>query len=63
MEDKSNNYCVIGKIKSSYIIDIILNLLLENKKLELIDYNKKIQEKIKINLETYKNACQKTNNL
>ena len=50
MEIKINNFCNIGKVESSYILDIILKFLSENKKLELISYNKKIQEKLKINI-------------
>ena len=59
MEIKINNFCNIGKVKSSYILDIILKFLSENKKLELISYNKKIQEKLKINIENFKNICQR----
>ena len=58
MEDKINN-CNIRTIRSNYILEIILKFLLENKKLELIVYNKKIQEKLKINIEHYKYACQR----
>ena len=44
----------IGKVKSIYIIEFILSFLLEKKKLDMIIYNKKYQDKFNINLDYYK---------
>ena len=47
--------CLFGTIKSNYILKDIFSILSWNKKLEIIIYNKKLKEKIDINLEDYKN--------
>ena len=49
----------IENIKSPYILRKLLSLLWENKKLDLIIYNKQLQNKLFINLENYKNASNK----
>ena len=49
----------IEKIKSKFILKKILSLLWEHKKLDLIIYNKQLQNKLFINLENYKNASNK----
>ena len=59
MEDKINNFCDIGIIKSNYILEIIFNLLFGNKKLKLIAYNKYIKENLEKNKGNYKSVCQR----
>ena len=49
----------IEMIKSTYILKSILRLISETKKLELIAFNNKIKEKLKITIDNYKNACQR----
>ena len=46
----------IFMIKSFYILKRIFSLLEINKKLELISYNKKLQNNFGINIDTYKKA-------
>ena len=45
---------IIETIKSKYIITGIFSYLYENKKLELIKYNKKCQKKLEIDINYYK---------
>ena len=45
---------IIKNIKSKYIINKILSYLYENRKLELIKYNKKFQILLKIDINYYK---------
>ena len=45
---------IIKTIKSKYIINKILSYLYENRKLELIKYNKKFQILLKIDINYYK---------
>ena len=55
VQDKySNNDELFKKIKSKYIINMILSNLNEKIKLEIIKYNKRIQNIININLSIYK---------
>ena len=44
-------------IKSFYIIEDIFSLLPKKRKLQIIVYNKKYQEKLNINIEDYKELC------
>ena len=63
-EKKENNKIVknnleesvtdLGNIKSIYITKFILSFLLERKKLDMIIYNKKYQNKFNINIDYYK---------
>ena len=46
-------------IKSFYIIENIFSLISEKKKLSIIHYNKKYQNKFAINLEYYKEKIRK----
>ena len=46
-------------IKSSYIFNEIFSYLSENIKLKLINYNKKYQQKLGINIDHYKNISYK----
>ena len=50
--ESANN--MIKTIKSNYIIKYIFSYLYENKKLELIKYNKKCQKILKIDINDYK---------
>ena len=49
----------IDNIKSPYILRKLLSLLCETKKLDLLMYNKRLQNKMKINIENYKNIIYK----
>ena len=42
------------EVKSFYLIKEVFSLLSENKKLEIIAYNKKYQDKLGITIENYK---------
>ena len=46
---------VIESIKSQYVLKDIFSFLSEKRKLEIIIYNKDLQEKLDINIENYKN--------
>ena len=59
MENGSNNFSNILIIKSIYIIKDIFELLCENKKLDMIIYNKKLQKIFEINIDIYKNKSHK----
>ena len=48
---------MLSNITSSYILEIIFNNLDEKRKLDIIKYNKSIQNKIDINIINYKNSC------
>ena len=50
--EKGNNLLI--EVRSKYILGQILELLKESKKLSIIKYNKKLQNKIDINLEYFK---------
>ena len=61
MEVKCKKLGNIEMIKSPYILKSILRLISETKKLELIAFNNKLKEKLKITIDNYKNACQTIN--
>ena len=46
---------MIDKIKSAYILDIIFSYFNENKKLNILMYNKKLLSKLQLNIQSYKN--------
>ena len=50
---------LVEKIKSNFVLNNILSILWENKKLNLIIYNKKLQNKISLTIEDYKNLSQR----
>ena len=54
-EENKNDYSDINLLKSFYICKNIFSLISETKKLNLIIYNKNLQNKFQINLENYKN--------
>ena len=56
MEPKNNceNIISITKVRSKYILAQILDNLQQNKKLEIIRYNKNIKNKLKIKINDYK---------
>ena len=49
-----NSYINLRNIKSSFIIKKIFSFLVEKQKLIMIIYNKEIQKKLSIDIETYK---------
>ena len=46
-------------IASAYVLKIIFNNIEEKRKLNIVKYNKNIQNKIDINIKHYKNQCKK----
>ena len=56
---KNPGYGHIKKIRSPYIMKIIFSFLNNIKKLNIIYYNKRIQNNLNINIEDYKNISQK----
>ena len=46
---------MLENLKSHYILEIILNYITKKKSLEIIKYNKKIQQRLNINIKDYKN--------
>ena len=50
---------LVEKIKSNFVLNNILSILWENKKLNLIIYNKKLQNKISLTIEDYKNLSKR----
>ena len=56
-EEKRSINDNLSNIKSSYILDKILNNVEKSKKLDLIRYNKNIQNRLKVGLKDYKEYC------
>ena len=50
---KDNNILILNKIKSKYIIKIIFQFIKKHKKLNVINYNKKLQKDLDIKLKDY----------
>ena len=46
---------MLENLKSHYILEIILNYITKKKSLEIIKCNKKIQQRLNINIKDYKN--------
>ena len=46
---------MIDKIKSPYSLEIIFSYINENKKLNILMYNKKLLSKLQLNIQSYKN--------
>ena len=59
MENIFSKFGNIKSIKSFFILKFIFSNLWENKKLDLIRYTKKIQNKLSIDINDYKKACEK----
>ena len=55
MAELKNKVINIDNIKSPFIIKDIFSLLNENKKLNIIIYNKKLQNLLEVDIERYKN--------
>ena len=55
INNNNNNNCKINNIKSTYILKIILSFNQNNKILNLIRYNKKLQKKLKYDIDDYAN--------
>ena len=60
MAEKENKGPNIQNVKSLYILTNIFSFLCENKKLDLISYNKRLQFKLLVGLENYRKACKRT---
>ncbi len=52
---KADALFLIKHIKSSYILKILFSNIRENKKLDMIKYNKEIQNHLAVNIDDYKN--------
>ena len=59
MEGKTNVFKSLEEIKSNHVLKDILSLLWLNRKLSLVNYNKKLQKKLQISIEDYKNVCER----
>ena len=59
MESVIKNYGIFRNMESEYILRFIYSFLWENKKLDIISYNKQIQKKLEVNLDNYKTASNK----
>ena len=55
MAERFSRKNVLNMIRSKYILDQIMNQLLNNKLLNIIRYNKNIKNKIDKNIKDYKN--------
>ena len=54
---KSNN--IFDNLKNNYFLEKIFNSLQEKKSLEIIKYNNNIKKRINININNYKEYCEK----
>ena len=54
MAEKEIKVQILLKVKSPYILKYIFSFLCENKKLDLISYNKRLQFKLSVDLEYYR---------
>ena len=52
--NKSNNNCILANVRSKYILKAIFDYLQEYNSLNIILYNKNIQNKLDINIKDYK---------
>ena len=59
MSEKKDENKLFEKLKSLYILKGILSMLWTNKKLDMIKYNKKLQNKLQLNIEDYKNISKR----
>ena len=59
MKDKIYKFGNIEQIRSKYILSGVLSFLYQNRKLDLVAFNKTIKENLNINLEDYQKSCQK----
>ena len=59
LRERKTNINLIKNIESLYNFNIIFSYLEQSKKLEIIIYNKQIQEKIGVNIEDYKETSQR----
>ena len=57
--NKKNNNNLMDNIKSKYIIEMVFSYIEENLKLKMVKYNKYLQNKMDIKLDTYKFFCTK----
>ena len=57
-EKQKNKKAILNKIRSNYILKKIYINLNKKTSLELIKYNKKLQQRLNIELNDYKNYCE-----
>ena len=55
--DKSNS--ILKKIKSNYFLERIFNNILKKNSLEIVKYNKNIQNRINLSIKDYKDYSEK----
>ena len=55
--EKSN--LILQNIKSNYFLENIYNIILKKKSLEIVKYNKKIQNRINFGIKDYKEYSEK----
>ena len=56
MKGEKEDTSVFRKMKSYCVLKHMFTFLLEEKKLELVKYNKKLQNRLLINIKDYENA-------
>ncbi len=59
MEFETNSFTQINNIKSIYLLKKVFSLVDEKIKLLLLNHNKKIQKKLKIDIERFKKLSQR----
>ena len=53
-KEKTGSKNIFRKLKSDYFLQKLFNILLKNKSLDIIKYNKNIKDRIKISIKDYK---------
>ena len=53
-KEKTRAKNIFRKLKSDYFLQKLFNILLKNKSLDIIKYNKNIKDRIKISIKDYK---------
>ena len=54
LEERKTNFNFVESIKSSYVLKWVMSFLSEKQKLEMIIYNKQLQNILDVNIEEYK---------
>ena len=58
-KEKAGSKNIFRKLKSDYFLQKLFNILLKNKSLYIIKYNKKIMKRMNININDYKEFSEK----